>query len=180
MKIRPVSVTVTPEAGAYHVAADLAAFEFVGPGSGKRAHGRFGGVVQAQAFHAIAGADGCRQHDGSTVFEQRQQGLYGEENALHVDIEQAVIAGFAGLTDRVLFADAGIGEHHVERAIALLYPFSESIQIGLPADVGDHRNRPFTQRGHRASQRGGGTPGDVNAFGAFGEQRLGDGKADTS
>ena len=76
------------------VDADLAVFEFNGPGACEGPHGGLGGVIHRGPGYRFGGGDRGVQDNRTALLQERQGLLHREEQPFDVDAEPAVKEGF--------------------------------------------------------------------------------------
>ncbi|KAG9563956.1 hypothetical protein KCV01_g20631, partial [Aureobasidium melanogenum] len=166
-------------ARSHDVHADAAFDQVGGPGSRERALGGLGRVVEGLASESLASRDRAVQHDRAPRCQQGQGLLHGEQQAAHVEAEQAIeglLVDIAQGPGRHL-GGARVGEHYVEPAVVLPDAVVEAIQVVEPGCIALDAHGTVPDLAHRFVETILAPAGDVNMR-ALGGKALGGGEAD--
>src|SRR6266404_5748881 len=117
-------------ARAHRVHANSASLQVRCPCPRERTDRSFGGAINTPVWQPFTADDGRIQDDRRAVRHEDQRFLHGEEQALHIGVEDRVILLFSDRAQRgKRKRPAGIGEDHVKPALLPLDLREEAIEI---------------------------------------------------
>src|SRR6266404_859761 len=99
-------------------------------GARERTDRAFSGGVDRAVVHTLSVDHAAIENDGAAIAKMRKSLLYGEEQALGVDVKHFVVERFGGLLERSKLGDAGVGEENVDLAEFLRDGCIKAIEIG--------------------------------------------------